>query len=472
MAKRKLKYNILLCGEPDAMKLVRKVLNHHDDVHMQFASTANFLLGRTLFDSPNLVLVESKQADAALPGVVRDFRARFPKIPLFCLATKATHQYVVTLMKNGADDYFLLPVDFRKMNDQLDKMLADWRGSMRRELFVSSEEAEYDFSQIVGSSDALRSTLHKAKKIIASNAQTVLILGETGTGKELLARAVHYNGAGRENPFVDISCSAIPEALLESELFGHERGAFTDARERKSGLFELAGNGSIFLDEIGDIPPAVQSKLLRALETRSMRRVGGVQDIPIKARIIAATSADLEQKTKSGEFRKDLYHRLKIVPLVMPALRNRKEDLPELVEHFVNSFNQTYAKNVKGASRDALRLLMSHPWEGNVRELKHAVERAVLLAEGTTLESQDFDLLSGSEESGPSPIDGLGDSEANEAADSIVRLAIPLDRASAEEIERLLVFKVLDMVGGNKRKAAQILKISRPRLDRILDKKS
>jgi DNA-binding NtrC family response regulator len=468
MAKRKLKYNILLCGEPDAMKQVRKVLNHHDDVHMQFTSTANFLLGRTLFDSPNLVLVESKQADAALPGVVRDFRARFPKVPLFCLATKATHQYVVTLMKNGADDYFLLPVDFRKMNDQLDKMLADWRGSMRRELFVSSEEAEYDFSQIVGSSDALRSTLHKAKKIIASNAQTVLILGETGTGKELLARAVHYNGAGRENPFVDISCSAIPEALLESELFGHERGAFTDARERKSGLFELAGNGSIFLDEIGDIPPAVQSKLLRALETRSMRRVGGVQDIPIKARIIAATSADLEQKTKSGEFRKDLYHRLKIVPLVMPALRNRKEDLPELVEHFVTSFNQTYAKNVKGASRDALRLLMNHPWEGNVRELKHAVERAVLLAEGTTLESHDFDLLSEAEATDVPAVGAVSESETD---DSIVRLAIPLEKASAEETERLLAFKVLDMVGGNKRKAAQILKISRPRLDRILDKK-
>ena len=297
---------------------------------------------------------------------------------------------------------------------------------------------------------------------------TVLITGETGTGKELFARAIHYNGKNRNSPFVDIACSALPETLLESELFGYERGAFTDAKERKIGLFELAGDGSIFLDEIGDISLATQSKLLKVIEDRSMRRVGGVRDVPVRARVIAATSVDLEAKMRTGEFRKDLYHRLKILPLELPPLRERKEDIPLLCRSFLDSFNREYNKKIRGLTPHALQILMEHDWEGNVRELKHSIERAFLLEESDWITEHDFDFES--RKAAPvrrNVVINKPESLPPKEVDTLM-LLIPLDRASLTEVQRMLAQKVLEHIGSNKAKAAKILGISRPRLDRIL----
>jgi DNA-binding NtrC family response regulator len=297
---------------------------------------------------------------------------------------------------------------------------------------------------------------------------TVLITGETGTGKELFARAIHYNGKNKNSPFVDIACSALPETLLESELFGYEKGAFTDAKERKIGLFELAGDGSIFLDEIGDISLATQSKLLKVIEDRSMRRVGGVRDVPVRARVIAATSADLEAKMRSGEFRKDLFHRLKILPLELPPLRERKEDIPLLVNSFLGSFNKEYNRKIRGLTPHALQILMEHEWEGNVRELKHSIERAFLLEESDWITEHDFDFASAKARPVKRKvIINKPESLPPKEVDSLM-LLIPLDHATLPEVQRMFAQKVLDHVGGHKVKAAKILGVSRPRLNRIL----
>jgi transcriptional regulator with GAF, ATPase, and Fis domain len=309
--------------------------------------------------------------------------------------------------------------------------------------------------------------LGRARKVIEKTSLTVLITGETGTGKELLARAIHYNSKNGEGPFVDIACSALPEHLLESELFGYEKGAFTDARERKVGLFELAGSGSLFLDEIGDISPAIQSKLLKVIEGRTMRRLGGLSDIPVKARIIAATSADLDAKMKAGMFRADLYHRLKIIPLNMPPLRERKDDIPLLAASFIGLFNRLYNKSIAGITPGALQLLSEQEWEGNIRELKHCVERAVLLEEHDWLSESDFDFSPKQRPQQPAPQKGMKEAPADPIRQPIV-LSIPLEEASLDDVERRLAVRVLEYVRGNKSKAAYILRISRPRLDRIL----
>jgi len=299
---------------------------------------------------------------------------------------------------------------------------------------------------------------------------TVLIMGDTGTGKELFARAIHYNGVNKNSPFVDIACSALPETLLESELFGYEKGAFTDAKERKIGLFELAGDGTIFLDEIGDISLATQSKLLRVIEDRSMRRLGGVRDVPVRARIIAATSADLDAKMQAGQFRKDLYHRLKILPLELPPLRDRIDDIPELASAFLKSFNAAYSKSIKGVTHQAMQTLMDHEWEGNVRELKHSIERAVLLEEGEWLTEEDFEFGTRKErQTKRKLVINRPDSLPPKEVDTLM-LLVPLDHASLDEVQRMLAEKVLEHFGGNKTRAAKKLNVSRPRLDRILGK--
>jgi two-component system response regulator AtoC len=462
------KFKILLCGKKDMMEEVRKIIVKAEDVHLQYASSPNFLVGRAMFNVPNLVLIEVQRDRNSLHSAVEEFCGQFPDVLVLAVASSADHREAVELMKIGAAGYYLFPNEYRKLSEQIMLLLNEWRLRRSKEEFVEFQQHTYDFSQIIGTSPRLSETLRRAKKIIESNAMTVLITGETGTGKELLARAIHYNSKNRSSPFVDIGCSALPENLLESELFGYEKGAFTDARDKKIGLFELAEDGTIFLDEIGDISHAMQSKLLKVIESRTMRRLGGLRDIPVKGRIIAATSADLEARMKSGEFRKDLYHRLRILPLEIPALRERPEDIPLLVEAFIKSFNSIYAKKVKGVTPMGMQELINHRWEGNIRELKHAIERAVLLQDGEWLTEEDFDFVSGA---------GRERQKASFRADENVSLppetepvmvVLPLERASLKEVQRLFALRVLEHVGGNKRRAAHILQISRPRLDRIL----
>jgi two-component system, NtrC family, response regulator AtoC len=456
------KFKILFCGKKELVAHIREQFVRSDDTHLQFASSAKFLSGRVLFNPPEAVLVDADADGEQLQKAVHDFIQRFPAVPVFALARKVRHHTLVDLVKGGVSGFYLLPAENGALSRHIQELREEWRARKGKDHFVKFEQQNYDFSELIGQSRKWLDMLQHAKKIIANNARMVLIIGETGTGKELLARAIHYNSANRESPFVDISCSALPETLLESELFGHEKGAFTDARDRKIGLFELAGEGSIFLDEIGDISLAVQSKLLKVIENRTMRRIGGLTDIPVQARIIAATSADLKARMKAGEFRRDLFHRLNILALHLPPLRDRKDDIEPLANHFITRFNTIYRKNIAGVSPEALQLLMEVNWEGNVRELKHAVERAVLLTEHEVLDETVFEPPRHQEE-------GHEEGSAERRTEkSLINLSVPLVQASLRHVQRQLATTILKRVGGNKSRAAQILQISRPRLDRIL----
>jgi two-component system response regulator HydG len=323
------------------------------------------------------------------------------------------------------------------------------RARLQRSAFAAGETSKYRFEGILGESAALRSALERAARVIPRPTVTILLTGETGTGKELVARAVHYNGPRREAPFVDVNCAAIPEHLLESELFGHEKGAFTDARAAKPGLFELANGGTLFLDEVGHLALPLQGKLLRALEERTVRRVGGTRSIAIDVRVIAATHVDLAAAVRRGEFREDLYYRLNVVPIELPPLRARREDVVPLARHFLARFAAEYGLPTPALSPAAARALEARDWPGNVRELRNLMERTLLLAGADTLDVEDFEA-----DSPP----------AARAAD--VEIPFP---ATLREITRAAALRTLERCGGNKSEAARRLGVSRPRLQRLLD---
>jgi len=279
----------------------------------------------------------------------------------------------------------------------------------------------------------------------------VLLTGESGTGKDLAAKAIHYASERSAKPFQNITCSALTETLLESELFGHERGAFTDAKQTKKGLFELADGGTVFLDEIGEMAPALQSKLLRFLESKTFKRVGGAVDITVDVRLIAATNRNLEEEVAAGRFRGDLYYRLRVLPVQLPSLRERTSDIPLLVTHYVDLFNREFKKSVQGLSPEALRLLQTLPWPGNVRELKNAVERAMLLTEGRELTPSDFLM-------GAAPVAGGG------------VFTLPASGVNLEELERDLVRQALQRTSGNQTQAARLLGLNRDQIRYRIEK--
>jgi transcriptional regulator with GAF, ATPase, and Fis domain len=302
---------------------------------------------------------------------------------------------------------------------------------------------------MIGESLAMREFKALIKRVATSPATTVLLTGESGTGKDLTAKILHYSSERAARPFVNITCSALPETLLESELFGHERGAFTDARQQKKGLLEQADGGTVFLDEIGEMTPALQAKLLRFLEEKSFRRVGGSADVRVDVRVVAATNRNLEDEVKHGRFRDDLFYRLNVVPLRLPPLRTHTDDIPALVSYYMGVFNREFKKNVRSASPDAMRLLDRYHWPGNVRELRNAIERAMLLASGDTLEASDF------------PIGGGAAAHAVE---------LPAQGLNLESIERSLVMQALQRTGWNQTRSAKLLGLNRDQIHYRIEK--
>jgi len=294
---------------------------------------------------------------------------------------------------------------------------------------------------IIGQSPAMLRAKTLIARVAGSPASTVLITGETGTGKDLAARVIHANSDRGGKPFVNVTCSAMPEHLLESELFGHERGAFTDAHQQKRGLLETADGGTVFLDEIGEMPPTLQAKLLRFLEEKTFKRVGGLTDIHVDVRVIAATNRDLAAQVATGKCREDLYYRLLVMPVGIPALRDRTGDIPLLVDYFVNRFNDEFRTPVRGVSAEALALLDNHEWSGNVRELRNAIERAVLLADGEWLAPADFSAL------------GVSSSAST--------FHLPANGVNLRDLEKQLVVQALERCGGNQTRAGQLLGINR-----------
>jgi two-component system response regulator HydG len=366
----------------------------------------------------------------------------------YLIGAAADHRIAAAALQGGARDYFALPDDLDLLRRCLERLAREAASRIEAGRFTEAERRATGFEAILGSSSALRQTLDQAARIAPLRDLTVLIGGETGTGKELLARALHYGSPRAGDPFVEVNCAAIPGNLLESELFGHERGAFTGAVAAKPGLFEIAHGGTLFLDEIATLPLELQPKLLRALETRSIRRVGGQQGRQVDVRVVAASHVDLGQAVRQGDFREDLYYRLNVVTLVLPPLREREGDVELLARTFVERIATSYGLPVPELSQETRTALRAHRWAGNVRELRNVLERAVVLSPPGTLSL--------------GPLEDTrvrGDSSAG-----VLPFPAPL-----AEVVRTAAQSMLDLTGGNKSEAARRLGISRPRLQRLLD---
>lgn len=324
----------------------------------------------------DLVLLDTDACPGAWPDLVEEISQSRHGVAVVVTSSSASLRGAVEAMRRGAFDYLQKPYELSELRVVLSKAIGVSR--MHREL-EAFRRVQIRCDGLIGASPAMNEVFAVIEKVARSPFTTVLITGESGTGKELVARAIHEASGPSSGPFVAVSCTAMQETLLESELFGHEKGAFTDAKERKLGLFEVANGGTIFLDEIGDMDLRLQSKLLRALEEKAIRRVGGTQPIRIHVRVIAATNRNLEEMVRQGRFREDLYYRLRVVPIHLPALRERTEDIPLLAEAFVQEFNKQFGKNIRGFTPRAIRALQEYHWPGNVRELRNLVERIVLL---------------------------------------------------------------------------------------------
>jgi len=382
-----------------------------------------------------------------------------------CVDYIKSYALTVKLIKLRVLSYFSMPEESTSFSDFLKGKVEDWKKKSDIEKLLTIRREQFNFSSFIGNSEKIRDVIALVKKAIEHRDLTVLITGETGTGKNLIARIIHQNTYSDIKPFVEINCASIPPTLLESELFGHEKGAFTDAKERKMGLFEVASGGTIFLDEIGDLDFNLQGKILKVLEDKTFRRVGGVETLKFEGRIIAATNKNLEHLVAENKFRRDLYYRLMLLPIYLPPLRERGDDIFILAEYYMNKFNELYRKNLpklKGISPEAKALLKRYPWPGNVRELKHAIERAVILSDGEYLTPDDFKFLF---EKKPASL-----TQQIEEASSNIQITLPFESASLKNLERELIKSVLVRVSGNKSRASKILGISRPRLDRLIQK--
>jgi two-component system, NtrC family, response regulator AtoC len=418
--------------------------------HIVEADTAQSAIERHA-EGVDLVLLDYKLPDGDGLGVLKTIKEADADTLVIMLTAFSTVDTAVEAMKHGAYHYANKPFNLDEIALLVEKALETTR--LRREVKAlrATQAQPYSVDRIVGQSRAIRDVKALLQKIAASPASTVLLTGESGTGKDLAAKVLHYQSVRASKPFMNITCSALAETILESELFGHERGAFTDARQQKRGLFESADGGTVFLDEIGEMTPALQAKLLRFLEEKTFKRVGGVGDIRVDVRVIAATNRNLEEEVKKGRFREDLYYRLNVLPMVLPPLRAREDDIPPLVHYFIDGFNREFRKKVRGVSADAMRRLQTYGWPGNIRELRNAVERAMLLVEGTELTADQFPVVSA-----PARL-----SEGVE---------LPATGIDLEQLERSLVVQALERSGWNQSKAATLLGVNRDQIRYRIEK--
>src|SRR3974390_2431740 len=338
-------------------------------------------------ESPDLVLLDVRLPDARGIDLLEQIKKANDARAIIMITADPQLEDVKTALKLGAYDFVGKPLDFDELAVAVKNALETTRLRTEVESLRGEVRRRAGYHNVIGVSAKMAELLGFVNKVAASEATTILIQGESGTGKDLIAKAIHYESRRQDKPFVAINCSAIPETLMEAELFGHEKGAFTDAKQMKKGLFEAADGGTLFLDEIGELSPLLQAKLLRVLEDQVIRRVGGVRDMQVDVRVIAASNRDLEKAVREGHFRQDLYYRLAIIAIFIPPLRDRKEDILPLVEFFIDRYNRRFKKSIRGITDETRSLLLSHNWPGNVRELKNSIERGMILEEESYLRS-------------------------------------------------------------------------------------
>ena len=410
--------------------------------------------GLDLFNdqSPDLILL-----DLRLPGddgisILKQIRTVDPDVPVIMMTAYGEVETAVEAMKRGAYDFVLKPFALEKLKITIKNAL-EVQGLKDEIAYLKKKSTpRIGMKDFIGQSAPMKEIFAKLEKIGKSKANTILITGESGVGKELVARTIHACSYESPRPFMEINCASVPETLLESELFGYEKGAFTDAKTRKKGLVELAEGGTLFLDEIGEMGITLQSRLLRVIENKTFRRVGGVQDLRVNTRIVAATNRDLAKEIEDKTFRKDLYYRLKVIPVHVPPLREHREDIPLLVNFFVDRFNRELGKKVDPVAREVMEALVAYEWPGNVRELKNVIERAMILDAEVAILLEHL----------PGEIyDGETIHTGSDKAATVLSSFFPM---TLREIERIQIERTLEQTNGNKSKAANILGISRQTL--------
>jgi len=438
----------------DDEKLIRWTLEQHlvrEGYEVATAESAEKGLELISEDPPDLVLLDNRLPEMTGLELLEKLNVQERGLMVIMITAYGMVETAVKAMKLGAYDYISKPFNLEEITFVIKKALET--GTLRTQVKQLRQEFTGTVDTIIGDCEDMAKVKNLILKIAKSDATTVLIQGESGTGKELVAKAIHYNSARADKPFMPINCAALPVTLLETELMGHEKGAFTDAKAAKKGLFELAEGGTVFLDEIGDMHVSMQAKLLRLLEEKTFKRVGGVKDIKVDVRLLSATNQELSKAMAEGTFRKDLYYRLQVVPIYLPPLRERGRDILLLAHFFIDYFNRECHKNVKGIAKETEQILLDYPWPGNVRELKNAIERSMILEVDTDLmpEHLSQEILEGRTEN----------SSAGGPPVSLEGFIIPDAGLSIEDVENALVRKALDMAGGNQTKAAQLLKMPR-----------
>ena len=435
---------VLVVDDEENLRLVLRTLLRRHGYEVETAESGEDALGMVDSFGPDVVLTDVRMPKMGGLDLLTTLKAKGNEATVIVMSAYGNMDQALEAMKAGAYDYVQKP--FKPDEVVLALRKAEERELLRRENRALRDEIrkEHRFDDILAKSQKMLDIFRTISKI-AEYKTTVLVAGESGVGKELVARAIHHRSTRRGGPFVAVNCGAIPENLLESELFGHKKGAFTDAVQDRRGLFEEADGGSLFLDEIGELPLSLQVKLLRVLEEEKIRRVGDVRDIKIDVRIITATHRDLPSETKAGRFREDLFYRLNVLPILVPPLRDRREDIPLLIDHFVARNNTRLGTSIRGLDTESRRLLFEYPWPGNVRELENTIERAMVLAEGDQIVAQDL----------PERLREARDPVQTQLASGELSV-----KKTMRIVEEILIRRALQRTKGNRTRAAEVLEIS------------